>query len=1076
MSVQGPTGGPLYLPTTETVDAVITDPATGDTTAIWLSQAPLVSGSISLTFGGGGTGVGYGPVDGGSKIADNAGTCFTRVSAFTGNVREWGASCDVQVYNSNASATWQAGSSGYLNVPNHSLPTNTSSPAYPYPGEFIAISQIGPPPAGPNQVLAPIYALPASTVSVAGDHFTRGDVVAFDSPGSTTVQLVTIVVDSVSGGGSQGPIATWHFLWGGQYSVQPSGTTLSQYTMGSHIASGNTTAPATFTPVWSGWTIMSPSQNGNTLTNKGTGYSAGDLVTFTGTGGTVNQSQDVQIVVENVDGSGEITNWHFANFGSYATLPSAAALSGSGGTGNLAQLGVLSGTTILPPIWSNGTLATTISNVVPGMGSHTEIQTTDNSQMPSGYNPPINVWYYGHDDGYAINQAIQYSPGGADVILPADCGTTREINLPTNGGGINPALRGLSTSSSGLYAFGSPNITPMNHVVFRPTGNGSGGSGGGLKDIVIEGLGIPEGSAPNGYDGTSSPQNASVVEIDVGGDMHFDNIFVKHGFGSGNSDFQCAPDDADPTGAIYPTVGPIWVLNSRMDEPDGLSGAYSPDYDLELTGCHDSYFTNINAFDATVANIRTDQNHFLSPHVNSQGSPAFAGANPTTAAGTYAGYPGLLGYPGVASWGFWVTGHSWITDTQCDAASIACIFQDTNPNSTYDAPSNIFGLKMDCNGQGVSSNYYGVELGAGAVRVNIMGVGGKGKCNIPPAQLIHSDGALDPSIQIFGNSTYPFAQLTLPAFTQPQGRLSLTGDSVMTSDVSAGTTVYYWPYVGTNIPVWNGQMYMPQNIGAFGLSLPLNAGVQAFGNLYDIYAGLTTTGGLVLCTGPAWYSSTSRSPTVVIVGNYQGVWVNKVPLTCTYGTPTPHTINCAALFCTYLGTMYATAPGTTAMQFGPNSGSGGPSCTGGPGGNFLGLWNAYNRVHAFSAAINTNTWAQTTASTWEPANVSGIGSGLCNRVTFVDGLAQSNINTVETQPIQAMSSIAVPQIGVVLDSATATPLTPAEQANVGTGSVAYSNWAAPLLGLHYAQAMENAAITTSSVYRTGLSLQLNWEY
>jgi hypothetical protein len=68
------------------------------------------------------------------------------------------------------------------------------------------------------------------------------------------------------------------------------------------------------------------------------------------------------------------------------------------------------------------------------------------------------------------------------------------------------------------------------------------------------------------------------------------------------------------------------------------------------------------------------------------------------------------------------------------------------------------------------------------------------------------------------------------------------------------------------------------------------------------------------------------------------------------------------------------------------------------------------------------------------------------------------------------------KIGVVLDSTTGAPAIAAMQDNIATGSVTYSNWSAPLLGLHYAQAMENGPAVGGAIYQAELSLQLNWEY
>ncbi|HEX3666076.1 MAG TPA: hypothetical protein VHU23_12700 [Rhizomicrobium sp.] len=704
--------------------------------------------------------------------------------------------------------------------------------------------------------------------------------------------------------------------------------------------------------------------------------------------------------------------------------------------------------------------------------------TLDGSVVGTNYNESVLVGYFGHDDGTAINLALQQSPAGADVILPANCGTTTQINLPSNvnAENRNPALRGLSTTSTGIYALGAAGITPMNHVIYHDTNNSEGG---GLKDMVVEGLGIPQGSGM-GYNTTTPSQNGSVVEIDSGERMHFDNIWVRDGFGSANADFQCAPSDADPdpNNQIYGNhPGDTWMLNSRMDASGGLGSAYLPDYALEALGCHDSYFTNVNAFNAIVADIRIGKDHLQSPHVFNNGFPDFAMGAQTTNP-TYPGYPGVLGYPGVASYGVWINGHSLVGDVQCDTASRACIYNSAGggPN---DSLTNIFGLKMDCaHANTVPSTYYGVEIGPGVQNVDLMGVGSDLQCNIPPSQLIQFDGTPDPSLQVFGNTIYPsFAQLTLPAFTQPQGRLSLVaGQSVMTIDANAAKTIYYLPYVGAQAPVWTGQMFAPQNIAAPVLSLaldnnPSHVGYQAAGSLHDLFVTANPAGsGLVLCTGPAWASPSSRGPAIA-VGNFEGVWVNQTPIACRFGSAAANTFNCLPVYCTYLGTMYATADGMTAMQFGPNSGAGGPC-------NVLGIWNAYNRVHAFSVARDNTAsgWSPGTANTWEPANPGATTGGLCNRITFVDGQQQSSINTVETQRLEAIVSSYDPKIGVLMDATSGAPLSPAAQANIAEGTAAFSNWWAPLLGLHYAQAMEEASNTGSAIYQSGLSLQLNWEY
>ncbi len=53
------------------------------------------------------------------------------------------------------------------------------------------------------------------------------------------------------------------------------------------------------------------------------------------------------------------------------------------------------------------------------------------------------------------------------------------------------------------------------------------------------------------------------------------------------------------------------------------------------------------------------------------------------------------------------------------------------------------------------------------------------------------------------------------AIPAPQGRLTLTnGSPVMTSNVSAAGTVFYAPYAGSSIPLWNGTAFVPNSVRA----------------------------------------------------------------------------------------------------------------------------------------------------------------------------------------------------------------------------------------------------------------------
>jgi hypothetical protein len=301
--------------------------------------------------------------------------------------------------------------------------------------------------------------------------------------------------------------------------------------------------------------------------------------------------------------------------------------------------------------------------------------------------------------------------------------------------------------------------------------------------------------------------------------------------------------------------------------------------------------------------------------------------------------------------------------------------------------------------------------------------------------------------------------LSLPNVA-PQGRLTLTsGTPVLSSDVAAATTVYYTPYRGNAAPV-------PVSAGVFKsmafteLSLALDgitsdSGYQASGSLYDIFL-YNNSGTLVFGTGPAWSSATSRgtgagTTQIQMVG---GLWVNANSLTLRLGTGSANTVSVAAQMALYLGTMYATANGQTTVQLHPAAAGGGSSPV-------LGLWNAYNRAPAQVWCNDSNgSWTYNVNATWRNADNSANF-----RVTWVDGLKQSPVllNYYVTVQTGASGGDAA-QTGVGLDGSN-----PTKWASTKIGNtVGYLAQAAiitnpPLLGLHYGQAMEYAAISVGPV-------------
>ena len=295
--------------------------------------------------------------------------------------------------------------------------------------------------------------------------------------------------------------------------------------------------------------------------------------------------------------------------------------------------------------------------------------------------------------------------------------------------------------------------------------------------------------------------------------------------------------------------------------------------------------------------------------------------------------------------------------------------------------------------------------------------------------------------------SYSGATLNLSVLPPPQGRLTLTSATpVMTSDVTAASTVYYDSYIGNQVPAYNGTAWVYYTITGDEISLALDSnsghtGYQASGSLFDLFVG--NNSGITLCTGPAWSSTTTRGTGAgtTQISKLNGVYTNTVSMTCRFGSATGNTFACGVNQCTYIGTMYATANGQSGMQFKPTAAGGGSN-------NVLGLYNAYNRVSITSIeSDSTASWTYT-SGTIRSANAS-----TSNRINFIDGLQQSFLSG--SYEIFISNSGSQGGIGIGVNSTSAQTGSFCST-GASSGTVLCTMRSAPLLGLNYFQALEDA--------------------
>jgi hypothetical protein len=165
-------------------------------------------------------------------------------------------------------------------------------------------------------------------------------------------------------------------------------------------------------------------------------------------------------------------------------------------------------------------------------------------------------------------------------------------------------------------------------------------------------------------------------------------------------------------------------------------------------------------------------------------------------------------------------------------------------------------------------------------------------------------------------------------------------------------------------------------------------------------------------------------------------------MTARFGSASGNTVSVAANQATYVGTLYATADGQTGMAFKPSAAAGGTN-------NFLGLYNAYNRVVVNAENLDsTVSYTGYTSSTVRAANGSN-----SNRISFIDGLQQSSIGARYFISVNSSGYNPV-QSGVGLDTTTVFSGAASYYQVALTQTVTAADIFTPQHGLHYVQALE----------------------
>jgi hypothetical protein len=249
------------------------------------------------------------------------------------------------------------------------------------------------------------------------------------------------------------------------------------------------------------------------------------------------------------------------------------------------------------------------------------------------------------------------------------------------------------------------------------------------------------------------------------------------------------------------------------------------------------------------------------------------------------------------------------------------------------------------------------------------------------------------------------ASAAIPTVVQPQGYLTLqvtNGNPIIGGDVSAATSVYYTPFMGNLIPIYNGSRHVPTEFTEFTLSL---VSAHAANAIYDVFV-FSNNGVLTIVTGPNWTTATAGAGArgtgagTTQLTRLNGYWVNAVSMTGRNGSTT---YSIGANLATYVGSIFIDGSNgqvTCHRAYGQN--------------RKWAVWNAYNRQPIIlKAGDSTASWAYNTATIRQSNGAAG------NKITTLCGLAEETISVVFIQNVSFTNSSAIDSIGIGKNSTTA---------------------------------------------------------
>lgn len=306
---------------------------------------------------------------------------------------------------------------------------------------------------------------------------------------------------------------------------------------------------------------------------------------------------------------------------------------------------------------------------------------------------------------------------------------------------------------------------------------------------------------------------------------------------------------------------------------------------------------------------------------------------------------------------------------------------------------------------------------------------------------------------------------TVPIGTAISGRLSNYLNFPIVQEIAGATSIYWNPYLGNFMPIWNGNAFIWQQIPGVLTNVLANAATGNAGpaavaaqTTYDVFIW-SAAGTFTLTRGPAWANSTAGSGArgtgagTTELNLVNGIWVNKFAIT---NGP-------AAGYGTYIGSFTTDGSGTLSYTATFKAVTGGWQ-------NNISIWNMYNRVDVCPAVSDlTATWTQATYNSYVPTrNTNG------TRINFTAGLVEDGFYASMHQ-MGSYQSPNIPNIAIGLNSQNSRTGSSGRNANASGITMCAQCAAFPALGSNFITGLEMCEGASGTLTFYGGVAGANWQ-